>query len=87
MVNGLGLPVYDRCLPKGVGEAVYEAHVNGVEVESFEFKESDGDIYIDGSLMHQPYPWLAVMSAAIVQPDTGKKLGIFIERGSLARRP
>jgi hypothetical protein len=81
MVNGLGLPVYDKCLPKGVGEAVYEAHINGVEVETFEFKESDGDIYIDGSLMHQPYPWLAVMSAAIVQPDTGKKLGIFIERG------
>jgi hypothetical protein len=81
MVNGLGLPVYDRCLPKGVGEAIYEAHEGDVEVDAFEFKESEGDIYIDGSLMHQPYPWLAVMSAAIVQPDTGKKLGIFIERG------
>jgi hypothetical protein len=80
MVNGLGLPVYDKCLPKGTNLAIYEAHLGEDEVDVFEFKESEGDIYIDGSLMHQPYPWLASMSAAIVQPATGKKLGIFMER-------
>ncbi len=31
-------------------------------------------------LYHQKFPWLSSTAAAVVQPSTGKKLGIFIER-------
>ena len=80
LVNGLGLPCYNGALPAGSAAPIFEATVNGTTVDELTFCQHDGDLFVDGSLYHGNYPWLASMAAAVVQPSSGKVVAVYLER-------